>query len=255
MEYKILLIILLIILFYLTCCKYYDTFSNNKNYVQLVISRYNEDLKWINDEPYNKYHNIIYNKSNNTNFSTNSKTEKIVNLKNVGKCDHTYLYHIIDNYDNLADITVFVTGSLNLHHKKRKSIRLLSEIEKHKKNVFLGRKYNNVQDNLYDFRLNYYGSSEQNNTLLNPNSKLELSSIRPFGKWYENKFKDINIEYVSYSGIFSVDKREILQHPKSYYENLITELSKSSNPEVGHYFERSWAAVFYPMKETIFIKY
>jgi hypothetical protein len=27
-------------------------------------------------------------------------------------------------------------------------------------------------------------------------------------------------------------------------------LETSSNPEVGHYIERSWAAIFYPMNNT-----
>ena len=30
------------------------------------------------------------------------------------------------------------------------------------------------------------------------------------------------------------------------YDKLIKELEVSSNPEVGHYFERAWAAVFGP---------
>jgi hypothetical protein len=251
------LLVILFLLYFLFCLSnQIDTFINTKDRdIQLVIARYNENLKWLNDKPYNKYRNIIYNKSDNTNFNTNSKTEKIVKLENVGRCDHTYLYHIIQNYDNLADITVFLTGSINLRHKNRKATRLLNEIERHKQNVFLGNKYNNVQKDLYNFRLNYYGSSEANNHILNSETKLELAPIRPFGKWYKDKFNGIHIEYVSYAGIFSVDKKEILQHPKSYYENLIKELEKTSNPEVGHYFERSWNAIFYPMTETIFIKH
>jgi hypothetical protein len=64
-------------------------------------------------------------------------------------------------------------------------------------------------------------------------------------------FNNIIIHNVSYCGIFSVDKRDILQHSVEYYKKLITQLSNSSNPEVGHYFERSWCAVFYPMNNTL----
>ena len=39
-----------------------------------------------------------------------------------------------------------------------------------------------------------------------------------------------------------------------YYMDLIKDLDKSSNPEAGHYFERAWEAVFYPMTGANFIQ-
>lgn len=225
----------------------------SRNDVQLVIARYNEDLKWINDDPYSKYQNIIYNKSDNNNFSKSDKTRETVSLPNVGRCDHTYLHHIIKNYDNLANITVFLPGSLNMENKKDKSTRLLREIENNKQNVFLSSKYRNVQEELYDFQLDGWKASDEKNAILNPENKLDRAKIRPFGKWFSDKFKDLKIEHVSYYGIFSVDKKEILQHPKSHYEELIKDLETSSNPEAGHFFERAWGAVFHPMSETKFI--
>jgi hypothetical protein len=48
----------------------------------------------------------------------NFAVKKIVNLPNVGKCDHTYLYHIINNYNNLSKILVFLPGSINMENKK-----------------------------------------------------------------------------------------------------------------------------------------
>jgi len=227
---------------------------DNKNNIQLVISRYNENLEWINEDPYNRYENIIYNKSDNSDFSKSKKTKKIVSLPNVGRCDHTYLYHVVKNYDNLANITVFLPGSANMENKKDKSSRLLNEIETNNQNVFLCSKYENVQEEFYDFQLESWKASDEKNSALNPEMKLDRAKIRPFGKWFSDKFNDLKIEYVSYYGIFSVNKKEILQHPKSYYENLIKDLETSSNPEAGHFFERSWVAIFHPMTETIFIQ-
>ena len=51
-------------------------------------------------------------------------------------------------------------------------------------------------------------------------------------------------------GIFSIDKRDIIQHPISRYETLIATVNKHSNPEAGHYIERSWGAIFYPLLFT-----
>jgi len=248
------LIILFILLLVIYLLFNYDKFINfeNKN-IELVISRYNENLEWLNTEPFNKYSNIIYNKGINDNFITNNKTKNIVKLKNVGRCDETYLNHIIRNYDNLADITIFLPGSLDIEIKKIKAILLINEIEKHQNIVFIGVKYNNVKNDLYDFQLDNWTASGKSNAEINPESQLELAQTRPFGKWYESHFNH-DIQFVSYQGIIGISKEDILNHPKSYYENLIAELQNSSNPEVGHYFERSWEAIFYKLNNPIYIE-
>jgi len=248
----ILIIIFLLIIYYLTYDNVFENFESNQ--IQLIISRYNEDLEWLKKEPYNKYSNIIYNKGENNNFFQNENIIKTINLPNVGREGHTYLYHIIQNYDNLSKINVFLPGSLNIEHKNNKAARLLNELDKSNKNIIIGKNVNNVKNYLHNFSLNEYMSSDEKNREINPESKLELSKIRPFGKWYEDKFNNIDVKYQMFHGIFSVSREEIQQHPKSYYENLISELENSSNPEVGHYFERSWNAVFHPMDKSIFIE-
>ena len=77
---------------------------------------------------------------------------------------------------------------------------------------------------------------------------MEKSKIRPFGKWYEHHFGDINIPFHTWWGIFAITREIVHQHPKEYYVNLLNELNGTSNPEVGHYIERSWFAIFYPLK-------
>jgi len=221
---------------------------------EIIISRYNESLDWITSEPFNQYNLIIYNKGQNSNFNKPDNVKKIVDLPNVGKCDHTYLYHIVENYDNLADITIFLPGSCEMDYKNTKAKKLLNIIQEHNNAVFLYDTISpNIKNDFYDFSLNDWITSNTTNKQINPESSLELSKIRPFGKWYEDIFGEITIQYMTYFGIFSVSKKDILQHPKEYYENLISQLNRSSNPEVGHYFERAWVAVFYPMNSTIFI--
>lgn len=77
-----------------------------KNNVEIVVARYNEDLSWINEYPFNQFEYIVYNKGDNNNF-VKTNVKEIVRLPNVGRCDHTYLYHIVANYDNLSNIIVF----------------------------------------------------------------------------------------------------------------------------------------------------
>jgi len=241
-------------LLYLNVVNIRENFIVTNDDINIIIARYNEDLKWTLDKPFNKYKYIVYNKGDNENFEK-SNIKEIIKLPNVGKCDHTYLYHIINNYDNLKDITVFFPGSIDLKYKKRVASEMLREIELNKKAIFISLNKNNISKLYYDFQLDYYKTKHKGNKSKNPESELKKSKIRPFGAWFENMFGNIEINCLIYYGIFSIHKNDIIQHPKSYYEKLIEELSYDSNPEVGHYFERSWCAIFHPLKETYIIKY
>ena len=222
------------------------------NLITIVISRYNEDLKWLDSDNFSIYNIIVYNKGINNNF-IKLPNMTIINLDNVGRESHTYLYHVINNYNNLADITIFLPGSCDVHHKYIKIKKLLNLINlKNKAILIYDLKVNNIKKNLYNFTIENYQGTNQQNKEINLESKLELSEIRPFGLWFEHYFNDIKIQHISYCGIFSVDKKDILQHSKEYYENLIKQLSNSSNSEAIHYFERSWDAVFYPMNNSLF---
>jgi len=180
--------------------------------------------------------------------------KKTIKIDNVGRESHTYLYHIINNYDNLADVTIFLPGSSDNGIKKKNSNLLLYKIMKNNNNtIFIGEKYDNVQAYFNNFTLDDWSSTDKSNKHINPESILEKCKDRPYGKWYKKHFPDLLTKYVAYGGIIAISKKHILQHPKSYYENLIQELSTTSNPEVGHYFERSWQAIFSPMDDAIFI--
>jgi hypothetical protein len=105
--------------------------------IQIVVSRYNEDLSWILEEPFNKFQYIVYNKGTNENFEKKNVV-KIVSLSNVGKNDHTYLHHIIENYSNLSDITIFSQDQLILIIKKKKQKEFYTKLLKVtiKKHIF-----------------------------------------------------------------------------------------------------------------------
>jgi hypothetical protein len=97
------------------------------------------------------------------------------------------------------------------------------------------------------FNLNKYLGGDTNNKIINKLDSIQLSTIRPYGKWFENKFKNLKIDTVQSFGIFSLDKKDIIAKPINYYQNFLNELEVGSNPEVGHYIERAWSAIFYPL--------
>jgi len=241
MNKLFLIIILILILIFRE--KLYFT---NAESVDVVVARYNEPLDWLNDDPFNKYNVIVYNKSNNENFYKSDKIKEVINLPNVGREMHTYLYHIINNYDNLAETTVFLPGSSQLTHKMMKANKLFSNIDK-KTVIICSDKTGDVKKAIGDFKLDNYMSTDKNNATLNGNSEMLPSTTRPFGEWYSKFFGDSVTTCLNYHLIFSMSKKDIIKKPKSYYEKLIKELDSNPNHETGHYIERSTEAVFGPI--------
>lgn len=222
-----------------------------KNNVEIVVSRYNENLSWLNEYPFNQFEYIVYNKGDNDNFEKNN-VKKIVKLPNIGRCDHTYLYHIIENYDHLSDIMVFLPGSVNIEYKKPKAVQLLNKIieNNHKYAFFIGSYHNDVRNHYKHFAIDTHKCSDPVNYQKNREVKLQKCKIRPYGLWNYYFFGNTNAHWSTLSGIFSIDKRDIIQHPISRYQLLIETINKHSNPEAGHYIERSWGVIFYPFIYT-----
>lgn len=248
MKYYLLIILFVIIIFFYLKTSYKEGIDDTT----LIISRYNENLEWLNYEPFNNYQYIVCNKGFNEYYLKTKNFKKEIKLDNVGREGHTYLYYIINNYDNLSNINVFLPGSVNLEYKYYKATKLINEIHNNNSSVFLYDEYhNNIKNDLYNFQMDeYLGSEIANRT--EGSEKIQLSNIRPYGKWYEKFFGENKTNHFSKFGIFSVSREDIIKKPKNYYEELMKEV-ETPNPEQGHYLERSWEAVFYPMK-TVFIQ-
>jgi hypothetical protein len=221
-------------------------------FIEIVVARYNEDLSWTNEFPFNRYKYTVYNKGNNELFEKKHVT-KVIPLENVGKCDHTYMYHIVKNYNHLAPITVFIPGSIEMSNKRDIAIRLLSQINKNKRAVFLGISTPSVLQNFNQFQLDSWTTSNQKNYESNKETKLFPSRLRPFGTWFRYQFGNIKVPYYCHFGIFSVSKIDVIKHSMIRYKKILRELRLHSNPEVGHYVERAWGAIFYPLINTKYI--
>ena len=74
----------------------------------LIISRFNENISWL--EEIKGFKIIIYNKGKKL---SNKKFKKIINLNNVGRESHTWLYHIVENYKDLDDVNIFLQGRID----------------------------------------------------------------------------------------------------------------------------------------------
>jgi len=84
--------------------------------VHVVVAKYNEDVSWVEGL---KHKVTIYDKSR-------SPIKGSVPLKNVGREGQTYLRHIIENYDSLDDVTVFLQGNPFDHMQRLVGWRLIT---------------------------------------------------------------------------------------------------------------------------------
>jgi hypothetical protein len=196
--------------------------TETDNSLSIVVARYNENIDWVK-----KYKNVIvYNKGNPSNL----KKSQILftNLDNVGREGHTFLYHIINNYDNLSDWTIFVQGNPFDHCPN-----FYEKIDKLYKNINL------VQENNFKFL---------SDTIYNSNiSKCKYHTNIPLKKVYNDIFntkKENKPIIFSPGGQFYVSKKLILTKPKIYYEKILKLLDYNINPIEGFCIERLWKYIF-----------
>jgi hypothetical protein len=200
-----------------------------KKTYQIVVARYNENIEWL--IPF-KDIAIIYNKGNKDIILNNFNT---VYLDNIGRESHTYLYHIINNYDNLANKTIFFQGKINDHPILEIEDYFNDEID------FIGKsKLLNI-DNLKN-NIKHFGKWKNDYQT----GKMKKSNYTPYD-WIFNIIGIKNNKQfikVIWGANFSVSKELILKKPKSFYENIIKFVDNHFNPEEGHYLERSWYLIF-----------
>lgn len=255
--YIIFLIIFVFIIYYYFHKIIVENYENNQEKkITIIIARYKEDISYLLKNKFNNYHIIIYNKGNEIeNKEINDKFD-IIQLPNVGKCDHTYLYHIIKNYHHLSDITIFLPASFYHMKKKRKNaFNVLNQVKKNQNTVFPIIDYKkpiNKNKELYNYVEETYVSrfienqDKENHKYL----KTKLSPIRPYGKWFEKNFPNNQCPYVCYMGIFAISKEDIQKNKIEKYKELISYVDNHINPEASFFIERCWVPLFYPIDEN-----
>ena len=208
--------------------------------LQIVVAYYNQldfftTIKNIN---YNKC--IIYNKSE-SNISLHdmishmpcSKINMIEYLENKGREGETYLHHIIQNYDNLSEYTLFIQDDTDNHIPNNKDfINLTERIIKERKPV------------------------HQYNTTWNRNEKITNRIIRG-GRCHLSTFshdyairdacKELHVELPSIyttptCAFFILHKDTIRQHEKDFYIRIRAWLLEKE--ENGYILEHMWKLIF-----------
>lgn len=215
--------------------------------IELVIARYNENLDWLEDVPKN-IRITIYNKGKD------DIPYPYISLPNVGRESHTYLYHIIQNYDNLADKTIFCQGDTIFHSPE--FIKLLENTDKFEavqplsayywpqdeppfyfsnpplpvlektRNLWIKGCPIHVEYMDNEFTTRYPHLYFENYFVkVTDWVKKEYGVDNAFKFWVDRfRLKDVDFTKlfpVCYAAIFSVDKRAILDNSVDFYNNIM----------------------------------
>jgi hypothetical protein len=213
----------------------------------IVIARYEEDVSWVQQIPKEKVSRIfIYNKGS----PVTAEGCIVIPLPNLGRETHTYLHHVLQNYNALADTTIFLPGSVIDAPWKLNQFRACMEAYKKSpaESVIVGDTKNINLEDLKSFQLDEYKITNKKNKLKNPVSKLDPSPIRPLGAWFDAHFPGEGLYTVSFCGIIIAQKKDIRKRSPVFYNGIFAEV-QTTNPEVVHYAERVWANIFSIPKE------
>jgi hypothetical protein len=182
---------------------------------EIVISRFKEDLSWTRNLHDLDYKVTVYNKFEGQNL-----------LQNVGKESHTYLTHIVNNYDNLADITVFLQGDPFAHCSD--ILQTLNDMQH------------------LTSKIQYYGLSD-GLIICDGNGRPHCGKNHlPLAKLYEYLFnlKSPEVFVCNPAGQFAVKNDVIYRNSKSLYEKALNTLTYDVNPIEGFCMERMWTSLF-----------
>lgn len=201
---------------------------------KILIAHYNENLEWTSKLNFDD-EIVVYSKTIQT------IPERYININKAQEVP-MYLKYIIDFYDKLPDKTLFLHGHLHSPHQDFDSKYICENLNWDSNNFFSVNKREWYQE----INKNYTSWS--------------VHSIWLRNYWYLFEeylsFPEDGLKF--YSGAqFLVDKKLILQYPKSFYEKLynwsITETinipPQTSDEISSRIFEYTWHYIF--TKKTI----
>lgn len=234
----------------------------------LVVAHYRENIEWI-DRINANLDITIYHKGE---ILSNNERFRSIFLPNIGREGHTYIRHIVDNYDNLPDWCIFSQGSpfdhvsnwieiisgteqdwMNLSHmKKRDSFGNI-------KAYFFNTTHNVLAERLVD------GGSEYpffwNKLFLQDSSFIdrnidevifrgEIADIRSTNYSLMNDImegREKKAMLFCPAAHFIIHRDFILMRDRKFYENILEIFESSENisdPSFGYVLERFWCYIF-----------
>ncbi|WP_440634171.1 DUF3431 domain-containing protein [Candidatus Pelagibacter sp. HIMB1485] len=239
-------------LWYLNFLKLKTKYLISSNSIEFIISHFNEDFDYLNYLPSNQKITIYLKGNPNLKLPKNNLNIKIVRLNNIGKEYHSYIYHIIKNYNQLSNINFFFSASfLNLKNRTRNFAKVYKKVSSIFKKKFKG--VYTSEDKYFLFKFDKLKILEphfrifEHETSNKIKHKLIESKIYPLEKYFFHYFKNKKLEknIRSLNGIFAVNKENIYSIDIAIYKTIIKEYNVlNKDYESGHYLERLYPSIF-----------
>ncbi len=209
---------------------------NDKRSFEVVVVRYKEDLSWVSKEfPHDKV--TVYNKGPDD-IEELPGNINVINTENVGYLGGTYLKHIVDNYNNLADRTLFIQGDPYDVNTFFPLIRFKGDLESKCKNI-IGKCVNTTLAKEWEFLKNLDWDNIPRYKDFVPRN---ASMLDFYYKYIGNQSLD-EAMYVTYGAVFAADKEVILRHEVEHYSVMFPEFNTTKTMP-DHFMERTWDPLF-----------
>ncbi|KAL8663354.1 MAG: hypothetical protein Q9168_008111 [Polycauliona sp. 1 TL-2023] len=220
--------------------------SNQQTHLsfEIVVSHYNEDLTWLKQH---RAECTIYSKGGEKNAPELPFT--YTPLPNIGREGHTFLYHIANQYEKLADVTLFVQGRIDDHvdmtltEMKAKAMTTVpGQVTTYPfRELELFEHWEGIPWEKYPCWKRWSAMATQ---------RMSETPLEIFQKYIsESDRMPVAVGFAP-GAIFAVRKETIMTHSKAFYERLLQKMflgvMAHVNPDSGHYMERFWLAMFNP---------
>lgn len=203
-----------------------------------IVTSYGHDIGWI-DGYTSDY--LVYDKT-----CSLEETNKIKHQKNIGYNIYDILYYIINNYEKLPDICVFLKG--NIFNRKPEPHCNLEKFNKLINDDVLTplESYEHIEQKENVQKLDIDGGyMEINNSwYMNSHPKKYFNTLSQF---YNSVFEEPNIDkWVRFAPgcNYIVPKKNIIFYSKDFYKKLITFVDWCEHPAEAHMLERSMYDIF-----------
>lgn len=237
--------------------------------VELVVARYSESVDWA--MAYNDIA-VIYNKGRTPVVGF----QRSVNVDNIGREGHTYLYHIVQNHCNLPERSIFMQADpfphnptilfavdnhfllqpvqpLGLRYLRSCNLPPLEYVERRKIKTNFGLEYLTIESDadlispdfhdvgMVDLRLN--ADKDYPDAKYRSKPLVEGFLIRA---GFPSKPLIGNTIKFSFCGLFSICREKILYYSIDNYKGLLDELVRKTpqGGTNGYVLEKTWLYIF-----------
>jgi len=255
--------------------------DRRKTQISIVLSHCDKSIEWvpnfIGEGLYDVTDITILSKCGNeiqglesiNNIGARIKVN-VVDVENVGRCDHSFAYWIKNNIPDIneerdgKDLVLFMKDNDRLVRVSRtfhEAFAIASSTGftcfrrpngndwSHKRFIPLSL---HRKSRLDLFQIKDYDRTGDES---NPNFAAKYRNLGEYREAIGIKYPDSALVPVCYGGMFMTQKRGLLKHPASVWTHLTSSLSRDNNIEEGHFAERLWATLVSPQLSDVALEH